>query len=431
MKRATIALLAVLLLVSSARAQEAPAPAGLTIDQAVAVALQRNRDVIAARLEIDAAQLDVVAARVYPNPLLSYNFANIVLGDANPQGGTVPLRPGVFSQPVQTVGISEIVDVWLKRSAHIAAASRGVERRRWLTEDALREIVYAVRSAFADVVREQAENKLAHEIVARYDQTVRISQARFRAGDISEAELRKIELEGLRYQNAVIDADLELDLARQHLAGLMGLPGGAALPPELASWDTRQTYDLNALTRTALADRPDLRAAQAARDVGAAALASARRDAFPDISVSANYTHSDFTVSGDNPNALALSLSLPLPLFDRNQANIERAHLDIRRAENDGERLRLEVGREVAEAVRRAGRAQTLLGVFEGGGMIDRADGSLRVAEKSYKAGAISLLELLEAQRTYLDTRGQYLRALHDYRQATIDVSHAVGERTK
>ncbi|HVR64987.1 MAG TPA: TolC family protein, partial [Polyangia bacterium] len=362
---------------------------------------------------------------------LAYTLANVVLGDANTQGGTVAARPGVFSQPVQTIGVSEIVDVWLKRSARITAADRGVERRRWLVEDALREIVYAVRSAFADVVREQAERGLAHEVVARYDQTVRISQARFRAGDISEAELRKIELEGLRYQNAEIDADLELDLARQHLAGLMGLPSAASLPAELPAWDWRRTFDLGALTTVALSERPDLRAARAARELGEAALASARREAFPDISLGANYTHSDFQVSGDNPNTLALSLSLPVPLFDRNQANVGRARLDIRRAENDGERLRLQVAREVAEAVRRAARAQTLLGVFEGGGMIDRADGSLRVAEKSYKAGAISLLELLEAQRTYLDIRGQYVRALHDYRQASIDVGHAVGEKIK
>ena len=63
--------------------------------------------------------------------------------------------------------------------------------------------------------------------------------------------------------------------------------------------------------------------------------------------------------------------------------------------------------------------------------MLDRADNSLKVAEKSYQAGAITLLELLDAQRTYLDVRGQYLRSLYDYRQATIDVSHAVGAEVK
>ena len=63
--------------------------------------------------------------------------------------------------------------------------------------------------------------------------------------------------------------------------------------------------------------------------------------------------------------------------------------------------------------------------------MLARAETALRVAEKSYRAGAISLLELLEAQRTYLDTRAQYLRALYDFRQAAVDVTHAVGEHDR
>jgi outer membrane protein TolC len=63
--------------------------------------------------------------------------------------------------------------------------------------------------------------------------------------------------------------------------------------------------------------------------------------------------------------------------------------------------------------------------------MLSRAEASLKVAERSYKTGAISLLELLEAQRTYLDVRGQYLRAVDDVRQAAIDLNHAVGAEVK
>jgi outer membrane protein TolC len=60
--------------------------------------------------------------------------------------------------------------------------------------------------------------------------------------------------------------------------------------------------------------------------------------------------------------------------------------------------------------------------------MLARAETALRVAERSYRAGAASLLDLLEAQRTFLQTSADYLRALHDFRQAQIDVTHAVGE---
>jgi cobalt-zinc-cadmium efflux system outer membrane protein len=104
-------------------------------------------------------------------------------------------------------------------------------------------------------------------------------------------------------------------------------------------------------------------------------------------------------------------------------------------------RLRLAVENDVAQAVRKAQRSQKLLAIFERpgtgatasatsdpGGMLARAETAVKVAEKSYKAGAISLLELLDAQRTYLDTRAQFLHARQDFRQAAIDVAHAVGE---
>ena len=417
---------------------------GLTAEQAVAVALQRNRDVIAARLEIEGNELDVVAARLYPNPVIGYSIGNLLLGSANPLNR--PPTTGFADQPVQAVGISGIVDVWMKRSAHIRAADKGVQRRRLLTEDALREIVYAVRSGFAEALREQSERQLAHDVADRYAQTIKISQARFKAGDISKADLRKIELEGLRYQNAVIDAEIQLDVARNRLAALLGLTAGE-LPATLAAAAdaaARPTFDLARLTARALERRPDLRAAGAARVQADALVASAERDALPDITVGAAYTHSDFTAAGDNPNTLGLTLSLPLPLFDRNQANIGRARLDQRVADNEGERLRIAVARDVAEAVRRGARSATLLAVFEQptgagvpgtptgtsdkGGMIARAETALRVAEKSYRAGGIALIELLEAQRTTLDTQAQYLRALYDFRQAAVDVSHAVGE---
>ena len=156
-------------------------------------------------------------------------------------------------------------------------------------------------------------------------------------------------------------------------------------------------------------------------------ISAAKREAFPDISLGVGYTHSNFTVSGDNPNSLALTLSLPLPIFDRNQAGIGRARLSLKRAENDAAKIQISVEHDVADAVRRTQRAQALVQVFEGG-MIDRAETALKVAEKSYKAGAVSLLELLEAQRTYIETRAQYLRARHDW-QPGFDRRDARGRR--
>ena len=413
-------------LVATLVASDVLAAESLTSDQVVAIALQRNRDAIAARLDIEAAELDRVAAAVYPNPVFTYTLGNVVLGSANSQDQSPPVTAGPFSQTVHTIGVGGIIDIWNKRGTRIKAAERGTDQRRLLVEDALREIAYGVRSAFNDVVREQADVALVRENRGRYSETIRISRARRDAGDISEAELRKIELEGLRFENALIDEEMQLDLARQRLASLLALGPENTIVPVTEAPAARTVLALEPLIERALRDRPDLQAARAARVRATAAQKQAGREALPDVSLGLSYTHSEFTVSGDNPNSLSLSLGVPLPLFDRNQANIGRADLDVRRSENDAERLRVRIRHDVADAVRRARRSAALLDVFEGGGMLDRAETALKVAERSYKSGAVSLLELLEAQRTNTETREQYLRASHDYRQAMIDVTHAI-----
>ena len=139
--------------------------------------------------------------------------------------------------------------------------------------------------------------------------------------------------------------------------------------------------------------------------------------------------HSEFQVSGDNPNTLAFGASMPLPIFDRNQPNIGRAEVGVQRSDNDSVRLALQIRHEVAEAVRRFQRAESLLALFREGGMLERAETSLRVAEKSYKAGAVSLLEFLESQRTYLETHDEYLHAQYDHQQSAVDLIHALGKR--
>lgn len=413
--------------VASLTGEPDAAAEGLTMDQAVSVAFQRNRDVIAAQLEIEAAQLDKVAAGIYPNPIFSYTVGNIVLGAGNTQGTSPPTSPGPFSQLVQTFAVYELVDIWNKRGARVRAAGRNVEYKKLLVEDILREIAHSVRSSAVEVAREQREYELAREMSARYGETVRITQARQKAGEISDAELKKIELEGMRYQNTALGQELELYVARERLASLLALEPAAANGLVVDDGAlARPELSLPGLTQRALEERPDMRAVRQAHVLADAELASARREVLPDVSLGVAYTHSGFTIAGDNLNALALNVSLPLPLFDRNQAGIGRAQLDGKRAENDAVRLKLRVEHEVAEAVRRAQKARTLVEVFEGG-MIERAETALRVAERSYKAGAVSLLELLESQRTYIQTRADYLEALHAYRQAVVDVMHAVG----
>jgi outer membrane protein, heavy metal efflux system len=402
----------------------------LDSEEAVQIAMQRNRDVIAARLDVKLAEYDRVAAAMYPNPVLSYQVGNLVIGRGNRDN--TPAHPSLFSQPVHTVGIGEVLDIWAKRAKRVDVAAQSQRVRLLQLEDLLREVAHSVRSAFVEALRNRMQLDFSREVQQRYDETVRLSRSRFRAGEISESEYRKIELEGLKYQNAVVDAELESDIARQQLAAIMGLRSAADMAQELD--DVRILPvggTVERLTQQAIEQRPDYRGLLESRRLAQGALVLARREAYPDLTLSVSYTHSAFEISGDNPNTVGLGASIPLPLFDRNQAGIGRAQVRTEMSDNDIVRLGLQIRHDVAGAVRKFKRAETLLRVYREGGMLNRAEVAQEVAERSYKAGAVSLLEFLEAQRTFLEIRDQYLNAVADQQQSTVDLLYVLGRKAE
>ncbi|MFT3838231.1 MAG: TolC family protein [Myxococcaceae bacterium] len=410
------------------------APPVLTEDEAVATALTRSRDLVAAKLNIDAAEVDRVIAGILPNPVASYGLANLVVPPGNPQnaGSSQPaVNPGFFDQPIHTVSISQVIDIWFKRSKRREAADRGLEGAQLMVMQVEREVSWAVKTAFADALRAHEQRALAQEARERYDDTVRLSASRLKVGDISETDYKKIELELMRYKAAEIQAKLQSDLARQRLAALMTLPL-AELPEALEPTARRsdQTLDLQAVISQANETRPDLQATLKSVERAKAVLASQRREAYPDISLSVAYSHDNFVVSGDNPNTFAVGISLPLPIFDRNQGGVGHAEVDLRTSENERERLLFTIATEVADAVKRSENALVQLKLLTDD-VAPRAAQALKVAEKSYQAGAVSLLELLEAQRTYVEVRQAEVDATLQYRQAVIDLVHAVGGTPK
>jgi len=404
----------------------------LTADAAVRIALERNRDVISARLDLKAVQFDQVAAALYANPILSYQVGNLVIGRGNqyaPDSGG-PAHPGMFSQTVHAFGISQLIDIWSKRGRRLDVATQNQKVKRLQLEDLFREVAHTVRSAFVDALRAKTQFDFANEVRERYGETLRLSRSRRQAGEISESELRKIELEGLKYQSAVVDATLERDLSRQKLAALMGFDSSVSLPAEFAPLVVPAlARDALQLTQIALENRPDYRAALESRKLADNSVALAHREAYPDLTLGVGFVHSGFEISGDNPNTWSVGASMPLPLFDRNQANIGRAQVHTQQTDNDIQRLALQIKYDVTNAERRFQRADDLLVLYRDGGMLMRAEEALRVAERAYKAGAVSLLEFLEAQRTYLEIRDQYLNAVADYQQSAVDLIHALGRK--
>ena len=379
----------------------------------------QNPDTLAARLQVAEAEAERIAARRYPNPSLSFDVNDI------PAGRTTPPGLGVGRTIGGTVRLDQLFVLWGKRHLRIETADMGIAAAKEQQRDALRLLRSAVKDAFYRSVHDQRQLAFVQENQQRYQQVVALNERRFHSGDISEAEFRKIALEQLKYIAETEGAQRSLAESQQLLGRLLGIGAAVTAAADLAAPNVAVQGD--EVLRVAMDNRPDWAALQRERDQADVALRLARRERYPDVTLGADYTHSEFVLSGDNRNTVGFGFSVPLPLLNQNQGDIAKAEVALRQAETELARLRLDMAQEVQTALAAYESAQRLRRAFDSG-YLEHAQITLQAAEASYRAGAASLIELLDAERTYTATQTDYLDALFASQSSLAALEKAVGK---
>jgi len=387
-------------------------------------AFERTSPALAeARAAEEAARADVSQAKLRPNPTLSLGASNVPLETNPPPIGN---GPGLGNNLVTSIGIEQPIELGGKRSHRVAVAKGALTGAGLSRADAVRKAKAELKLAFWGAVRARERRALAEQVRARSAETLRIMRARYANQDISALDLDKIELETAQQENEVADAVANERAAVADLLRLVG-PGAPAqveVSGELASH--APPLDVDRLAERARAHRPDLAAARRAAETARLSLSLAQSQAVPDVTVGLGYTRSRAVQSGDNPQTLGLTISVPLPLFSRNQGEIQKARVEISRTDDATRALEAGVAREVAAAHARYAAAAEKVARYDGGALA-RAERSLAVAEKTYRSGDRSLLEFLEAERTFIAVRADYLDTMYELRAARLELEQAVG----
>jgi cobalt-zinc-cadmium efflux system outer membrane protein len=174
------------------------------------------------------------------------------------------------------------------------------------------------------------------------------------------------------------------------------------------------------LYRMALDARPDLRAAQAARDKAQADINLAKANAWWDVTPQIEYQR----IGPDN--TIGFGFSLPIKIFDRNQGEIARTQAEAKRAEASRQALLDQALAEVdtALAALTAERAKVTLLADT---YLPKIKQARDTVEFAYRRGGVTLLDFLDAQRTYREKSLDYLRSLGGYHTAVYQLEAAVG----
>jgi cobalt-zinc-cadmium efflux system outer membrane protein len=436
-----VALLALALLPGRPRAADVPDSPALPdpLDLATALRLLRERglDVLAAEAAVRGAEGDLVAARAIPNPTISGSY-----GRSFPRGGCVdaagaptPCEP--FPDPALGAGISDNAALFDsltgKRGLRTDVASAALAAARLSRDEALRTLDAQLESQFVALLLAEGTLDFAKEVAEAQGQTSQLTRARYDAGAISEADLARIETAKLEADQAVDLARAGLRNAQVALAFLLGVRGAvpdfhpvpgelrSSAPPKGLSGETRDS-----LLSRALQNRPDVLAARRQVDRAAAAAALARRQRVPDVTLSLGYSQQGTTNQAVSPPTWTFGLSLPLPVFYLRSGEIARAEADLTAQRLALARAEATVVSDVEAGWATFAQARALLARMEGG-LLERAKTARDLVTIQYRKGAASLLDLLDAQRTFIAVRLEYLQDLAAYWQAIFRLEQAAG----
>jgi outer membrane protein, heavy metal efflux system len=374
---------------------------GLTQEEAVAVALWNSPSFQATLTDLGIARADLAAAGLLRNPIFSLLF---------------PIGPKQLEFTLQYP-----FEVLWQRPARVEAARVNAqaigERLVW---DAL-SLVAQVRSAHADAITADRRLALAAQNAELTRRLADITDARLRAGDISELEARAPRSDASRTDVVRRATEHDRDLTRLTLAAMLGLDRS----PEQLTPQTSAAYDASPCPiddgqlKEALASRPDVRAAELTIEAATARARWERSRVFTLIGLlDANGQGEGFEIGP--------GINTELPIFDRNQGGIARATVEIERASRLYVAARAQVITDVRSAGARVTQAQEALDAWTTD-IVPSLETEQRQAENAYEAGEIPLFNVLDVSRRLIDGRMRQLDAEGDLFRSRIALERAIG----
>jgi outer membrane protein, heavy metal efflux system len=399
-------------------AQASTASARITLDDALRLALQHNHALLAMRTTILQSQANEITANLRPNPVLSWDAQFLPIFQPSQFSADYIDNSAQFD-----AGIGYLFERGKKRQHRLRAAVDSTTVVRSQVSDSERQLAFNVAQQFINVLLAESTLDFAQQDLDSFQNTVDISETRWHAGAMSEGDFLKIKLQLLQFQTDVSAAKL----ARvQALAGLRQFLGFESVPD---NYDVTGGLDylpenatLTDLKVLASRSRPDLIAAQqnvtAARSQEALAEANGKKD----LNASFNYTHTAGVSSG------AFFFNIALPVFDRNQGEIARTHYAIMQAQEQASETTEQVSTDVVDAYENLRSNDQIIQLYRGG-YVDQAKQSRDISEYAYRRGAASLLDFLDAERTYRANQLAYRQSLANYMLAIEQLRQAVGTR--
>jgi len=380
------------------------------LDEIVTLAMERSPIVAGASGVVKQGRGQQIAAVALPNPILSGGAGKGSIRDPS-TGVSIIEHTVTVEQPVEWSGMrrarKDVAD------AGLAGASAGLK-------EAKLNVTTDVKVAFYQLLLAQRDAQLAMQNTATVEEVLRTVKLRVAAGEATSfeamkagVELQKAQKDNARARNALIVAKSRLNASSGAALGMSYSIEGdfQSLPGDL---------DQDRLVAQAFEQHPGLTRLTKLAEQAEHSVRFERESRVPNIGVMGQY-HRE---AGDE--SIIAGLNVPLPLWYQRQGEIETALGMKHRAEAERLRAQNELEQAITQHVQEVRTAQEQLMVFDAG-LLKQAEQTMTVARRSFRHGAASLLDLLDAQRIYRQTLLEYAQAQAELSIALARLERAVG----
>jgi len=369
----------------------------LTLKQAVTLALEKNPEFQALRLEEESAkgQLKKALLPLINNPEVEGSFSK--KDRPAEEGG------GKFTN--YGVKLSQEFEIAGQRGSRIDVAEKELARVKSEIRDNERILIAEVKDAFTEALSLKKKSCLAREVVSLNKELLGYTKIKFESGDVSwlDVNLSEVELSKARKELLLTERQYrESLLALQELLGLspdMSFAIAGDLPSEAPALPDTET-----LKAWALSHRPDSKAAEFEVEKTESALDLVKKEAFPNITLSGFYE------KDEGRNVVGMEISVPLPIIDRKQAEKKEAFVNAEAAKIKAAGLKKTIERELDQALIDIAAAIEELSLFRKEILV-KASENLDLLNLAFKEGKIGFFEVRLAQKDTIDAQFAYIEA--------------------
>ncbi len=397
-------------------------------DDLARIAIERNRELLAAQQRVVEARGLLRQARVRPAPSLQLEGST-----GRPLGspGEEEYAAG-YSQPVEMAG---------KRDKRVRVAEKGVALAEAELGERARRLVIDVRLRHVDAVTEQARLATLDRLIGTYEESAKLTEARVQAGDAAplDGQLLLVELNRAQALRRTIKGRIGVALADLRRLCGVGLAEPMSLSVDSTTASSRK-YPLGELSALALAQRQDLRIARIVEEQATAEVTLTEAQSRADLTLTARYSlgYGQFngiyglTAAGqpaalkDTNNILSFGVSFPLLSRKRNLGNIEAAAARATGSRSLKQHLEATIPLEVEAAWERWDAATGSLRILNSG-VLQQSEKNIEVIRQAYGLGQLRLLDVLNEQRRLIDTQMSFIDAEADVRRGLVELERAVG----